>query len=186
MIPSAFSSSGAASPLKAIPFPPSPASSPASLPRSGEFAFSVAPASTSPGVSAIALTSVRPMRPPAPATISRMSDMELSPLSERYSDGKPHCQLRLRAVIPLDDDHVPGRMRRAQRDGVLIFGRVVAGERGRIIRKLEHDITRACLAFGVLELPAAHEKLRTEFAQRLGIRRHIGLVAIRVADIDVR
>ena len=32
-----------------------------------------------PSVSAIALTSVRPMRPPAPTTISRMSDMIVSP-----------------------------------------------------------------------------------------------------------
>ena len=61
----------------------SPASTPESSPRNGEPSPSVAPASTSPGVSAIALTSVRPMRPPAPATISRMSDMDFSGFPRR-------------------------------------------------------------------------------------------------------
>ena len=37
----------------------------------------------SPGVSAIALISVRPMRPPAPATISRMSGITVFPFSPR-------------------------------------------------------------------------------------------------------
>ena len=67
MMPSALSMSGAASAVSLTPLAPMPASSPASLPRSGEPAPSTAPASTRPLVSAMAFTSVRPMRPPAPA-----------------------------------------------------------------------------------------------------------------------
>ena len=51
---------------------------------------SSAPASTSPLVSAMALTSVRPMRPPAPATISRMSAMDqLLQMPRGYSGTAP-------------------------------------------------------------------------------------------------
>src|SRR5438477_7217970 len=95
-------------------------------------------------------------------------------------------RLWLRAVIALDDDHVAGRMRRAQRDGTLIFRRAVAGERSRIILELEHDVARTDRAFGILELAAADQEFRAVFAQRLGIRHHIGLVAFGVADVDVR
>ena len=52
-----------------------PASTPASLPSSSEPGASRAPASTAPSVSAIARASARPIRPPAPATIKRISDM---------------------------------------------------------------------------------------------------------------
>src|SRR5690349_13632704 len=101
------------------------------------------------------------MRPPAPATISRMSDMSLScaaGIAEARRVGKgtrmhavptrnvlktwtpiaarcfaqPAAQGEdsgLRAVVTLDDDHIARRMRRAQFDRRLIFGRVVAGER---------------------------------------------------------
>src|SRR5947209_3161736 len=72
--------------------------------------------------------------------------------------------LRLRTLVALDDHHIACRMRRAQRDGALVFGRVVAGERGRIVRKLEHDIARADLAFGIFELAAAHQEFRAVFA----------------------
>ncbi len=56
-----------------------PASTPASLPSSSEPGASSAPASTAPGVSEITRVSARPIRPPAPATIKRMSDIDLSP-----------------------------------------------------------------------------------------------------------
>jgi hypothetical protein len=59
-----------------MPFSPTPASTPESCPMKGECGPSTAPASVTPSVSAIALTSVRPMRPPAPATINRMSVMD--------------------------------------------------------------------------------------------------------------
>src|SRR5215212_9026172 len=72
-----------------MPFLPSPASSPESRSITAEPGPSTAPASARPLVSAIALISVRPMRPPAPATISRMSDIVRS-------------RLRLRAVVALD------------------------------------------------------------------------------------
>ncbi len=75
MMPSALSISAAASPTSLTPFSGVPASVPASQPISGERASSSAPASVKPLASAMALTSVRPMRPPAPATIKRISAM---------------------------------------------------------------------------------------------------------------
>ena len=77
MRPSALASSGATSAPTLTPFVPRPASSPASRPITAEPAASTAPASATPSVAAMAWISVRPMRPPAPATISRMSDMGL-------------------------------------------------------------------------------------------------------------
>ena len=78
MSPSAAASSGAGSIVTVTPFLPRPASSPASRPITAEPGASTAPASVTPSVAAMAWISVRPMRPPAPATISRMSDMGLS------------------------------------------------------------------------------------------------------------
>src|SRR5215831_9802869 len=54
---------------------PRPANSPASRPITGPSGASIAPANTTPSVSAIALITVRPIRPPAPATTSSMSDI---------------------------------------------------------------------------------------------------------------
>ena len=79
IMPSALSSSAAASPVSLTPFSGMPASVPASQPISGERASSSAPASAKSLLSAIALTSVRPIRPPAPATTSRISAMGLTP-----------------------------------------------------------------------------------------------------------
>ena len=79
IMPSALSSSGPASPLSLTPFSGVPASVPASQPISGERASSSAPLSAKPLMSTIALTSVRPIRPPAPATTSRISAMGLTP-----------------------------------------------------------------------------------------------------------
>ena len=55
----------------------------------GEPGASTAPASAAPSVAAIAWISVRPMRPPAPATINRMSAME----SHELDTGFARCQL---------------------------------------------------------------------------------------------
>ena len=68
------------------PFLPSPARSPASRPITAEPGASTAPAKVAPSVAAMAWISVRPMRPPAPATISRMSAMGQSPELARYSE----------------------------------------------------------------------------------------------------
>jgi len=53
----------------------SPASIPASLPKSSDPGASSAPVRTAPFVSEMTRVSARPIRPPAPATINRMSDM---------------------------------------------------------------------------------------------------------------
>ena len=64
---------------------------PASSPSAGEPARSIAAASVTPGVSAIVLTSMRPMRPAAPVTTSRISsaiavpDFAFSPAAARRS-----------------------------------------------------------------------------------------------------
>jgi hypothetical protein len=79
IMPSALSSNGPASPLSLTPFSGVPASVPASQPISGERASSSAPLSAKPLMSTIALTSVRPIRPPAPATTSRISAIGLTP-----------------------------------------------------------------------------------------------------------
>src|SRR6266516_4453176 len=73
-----------------------------------------------------------------------------------------------------------------QRHRPLIFGRPVAGERGRVILELDHDVAGAAVAFHRLGIAAAHQKPRAVFAERLGVRRHVGLVAVRIGDIDVR
>ena len=77
-IASAATVSGRTSLVTSTRFGGRPASTPESWPTCGDPSPSVAPVSASPGVSPIAFTSVRPMRPPAPATISRMSAMCLS------------------------------------------------------------------------------------------------------------
>ena len=50
---------------------------PRGLPSSSDPGASSAPASTAPGVSEMTRTSARPIRPPAPATINRISAMAL-------------------------------------------------------------------------------------------------------------
>src|SRR6202023_3854522 len=73
--PSADLRSDATSLATLMPFGPRPASSPASRPITAEPGASTAPASAKPLVAAMAWISVRPMRPPAPAITTRMSDM---------------------------------------------------------------------------------------------------------------
>src|SRR5947209_20629974 len=132
-MPSAFADSAHRSAESSTPLAGRPASTPASLPSSGEVGASSAPASTTPGVASMARTSVRPMRPPAPATISRMSDMAHSPRKQslRYSPRDRPCQyrqrlLRLRPVVALDDNKIGERVRLPHLDVGLVLRRIVA------------------------------------------------------------
>ena len=74
-IPSAFADSDQRSADTSIPFAVRPARTPASFPINSEPGASSAPVSTAPPVSVIARTKARPIRPPAPATIKRISVM---------------------------------------------------------------------------------------------------------------
>src|ERR1700737_314556 len=74
-MPSACADSDHRSADSLTPLDGRPASAPASLPSSSDSGASSAPARIPPSVSAIARVSARPIRPPAPATIKRMSDM---------------------------------------------------------------------------------------------------------------
>ena len=84
-MPSALADSVHRSAESLTPFSGRPASTPASLPSSSEPGASSAPAKTAPGVSEMTRTSARPIRPPAPATINRISAMAL-PLYALYRD----------------------------------------------------------------------------------------------------
>src|SRR5258707_1315046 len=84
-MPSALADSDHRSAESRTPLAGKPASVPASLPRSSEPGASNAPVRTAPEVSEMARVSARPIRPPAPATIKRMSDISTSPLP--YSRG---------------------------------------------------------------------------------------------------
>src|SRR5436190_8704248 len=183
-IASAAMVSGRTSLVTTTRFGGRPASTPESWPTCGEPSPSVAPTSASPDVSAIALMSVRPMRPPAPATMRPMSDMTSSVLRGGYSDGQAKCQLGLRAVVALDDDNIGGRVRLTYLDVCLVFGRVVAGECGRVVGKPDHHVARTWLAFGRLELAGANDETAGEFLEDRRVVVRIGLVALRVADID--
>src|SRR6185312_8593678 len=205
-MPSALSRSDAASAVIVTPLAPMPASSPASLPRSGDPAPSMAPASARPLVSAMAFTSVRPMRPPAPATISRMSDIcarswtlregiaagggdcHLSPPIPSFQGAaesrEPGMTLRLRAVVALDDDEIRHRMRLPYLDIRLVFRRIVAGERGGVVGKLDHHVARARRAFRVLELARAHDEAAAEFLEDGVVGERVGLVALVAVHVD--
>jgi hypothetical protein len=95
-MPSALSISAPASPTSLTPFSGMPASVPASQPISGERASSSAPASAKPLVSAMALTSVRPIRPPAPVTIKRMSAIVKLPVGFGIAGRLAPCHLSQR------------------------------------------------------------------------------------------
>ncbi len=79
-MPSALTTAASASSVTGTPSVPTPARSPASLPSAGEPARSSAAQTVTPSASVIALTSARPMRPPAPITTSRMSAIRFAPL----------------------------------------------------------------------------------------------------------
>src|SRR5579862_698196 len=183
-MPSACSRNGRASPASFTPFSGVPASSPESQPISGERASSSAPASSKSLLSAIALTSVRPIRPPAPATTSRMAVIGQLRFERGYSAARRKRRLRLRAVIALDDENVGGRMRQPPLDVLLIFRRAVAGERGGIVGKFDDHVARTRGAFGRLELSGTDDELSAEFLEDRGVGRGVGLVAFFVFHID--
>src|SRR6185437_4267826 len=184
-MPSAFESNGPASPVNLTPFSGSPASTPASQPTSGERASSMAPASTNSSLSAIALTSVRPIRPPAPATTSRISAIGQLPKTwRRYSAGAGKRRLRLQAVVTLDNHDIRGGMRLAQLHVRLIFRRIVASERGRIVLKLDDYVAGARVALDAFELAGAHDVTRSVFLEYRLIAHGVGLVALVAFHID--
>src|SRR5579871_4689565 len=171
------------------PLAGSPASTPASLPRNSEPGASSAPASTAPLVSEITRVSARPIRPPAPATIKRISAMAI-PLSALLagaaSSGNRELAglLGLRAVIALDDDQIRHRVRLAHLDVGLVFRRVVAGERGRIVGKFDDDVARAAVAFDAGEGAAPNHITRAEFLEDRRIGERVRLVAFFVVNVD--
>src|SRR5258708_26012784 len=102
-----------------------PASTPASLPSSSEPGASSAPVRTAPGVSAMTRVSARPIRPPAPATIKRISDIfRTSPLriaGAGSSGNQSGFRLRLRPVVTFDDHEVAFGVGTADRDQASVF-----------------------------------------------------------------
>src|SRR5215468_4136461 len=200
--PSARASSGSTSVATATPLLPSPASSPASRPITAEEAASTAPAMITPSVAATAWISVRPMRPPAPATISRMSDMELSPRKNatgietqirRKVTTCPHLKrwagsrinLRRLGLTSFDNDEIELGFAFTQRGCGLIVGGTIAIERQRIAGKLKHHCARANLAFHHFLGAAAHEEARAKVSQRHHVGGHVHLAALGIADVGM-
>src|SRR6478752_4508867 len=187
-MPSALADSVHRSAESLTPFSGSPASTPESLPSSAEPGASSAPVTTAPGVSEMTRTSARPIRPPAPATIKRMSAMA-SPL-HAYTGMRPFRQpIRpasggLRAVIAFDDDEIALRMRAADRNQAGVFRRIVAGERGLVVLEFEHHVARPRRALSDLVRAAAHQELGAEFGEDRAVLRDVFLVAIHVVNID--
>src|ERR1700738_5627843 len=114
-MPSALAESDHKSADSRTPFAGRPASTPASLPNSSEPGASSAPVRTAPGVWAVTRVSARPIRPPAPATIKRMSDIfqDLATPLPYSRDGRfrqPSGILasvsRLLAVVAFDDHKI--------------------------------------------------------------------------------
>src|ERR1700743_3812067 len=87
---------------------------------------------------------------------------------------------RLRTVIALDDNEIGDRMRLPALDVLLIFRRLEAGRRRRIVRKFDHDVARAALAFWSLELAAANHEPPAELLEDGRVVGRIVLVAIVV------
>jgi hypothetical protein len=84
--------------------------------------------------------------------------------------------LRVRHIVVLGHGHCCLRLG--------IFGRAVAGERGRMVLELKHYVAAARLAFHRLECAAAHQKFRPVFAKHLREGDAVGLVPFRLNDID--
>src|SRR5258707_7237514 len=189
-MPSALAASDHKSAESSPPLAGKPASVPASLPSSSEPGASKAPVRTAPEVSEMARVSARPIRPPAPATIKRMSDISTSPLP--YSRGSLFRQpirataLRLRPVVTLDDHEVAFGIGAAQCDQAHIFRRIVAGQRGFIILEFQHHVARARGAFLGHMLAAAHQKPGAVFRKYRAVLGDVFLVAVHVVNIDTR
>src|SRR5215472_14706543 len=92
----------------------------------------------------------------------------------------------LRAVVTLDDHEVDHRMRLPHLDVGLVFRRVVAGERGCIVRKFNDDVALAALTFGAFELAGTHDKACAELLEDRGVRQRIRLVTFVVVNVDAR
>src|SRR3954469_25270589 len=110
--------------------------------------------------------SVRPMRPPAPATISRMSDIGQSPrgagiAGEQLEAKQPPQQnlCWLRAVVAFDHDDVGSGLAFPHFDRLGVFRRTVASERGIVIFELDHDVALAALAFDALVFAAPDDEM---------------------------
>ena len=77
-----------------------------------------------------------------------------------------------------------GGYRRAQLHHLLVLGRMPAID-GRLIgRELDYRVARAARAFDALEAACAHQEFRAVFAERRGVGGDVGLVLLRVGDID--
>src|SRR6185437_3377057 len=202
MTPSILSMSEAGSLASLMLFSLMPASVPESQPIKGERASSSAPASVMPLLSAIALTSVRPIRPPAPATASRMSAMDRSPEHRGGIAGRPVAchpfrpfrsrqrrttrnDLGLRAVVALDHDQVGLGRGLPHRDQPGVFRRAVAVERGLVGRKFQHHDPAAAFAFDDFGLAAARHIAAAELAQHIRQALRVFRIAVRFADVDL-
>src|SRR5882757_3551097 len=189
-MPSASADSDHRSAESRTPLGGRPARTPASLPSSAEPGASSAPVRTAPGVSAMTRVSARPIRPPAPATIKRISDIfRTSPLriaGAGSSGNQSGFGLRLRPVVTFDDHKVAFGVGTADRDQASIFRRIVAGERGFIILEFQHHVAGPRGAFPTYKPAAAHQKLRAVFVEYRAVLRDVFLVAVHVVNIDPR
>src|SRR5882724_230841 len=192
-MPSAFFDSDHRSADSGTPLAGKPASVPASFPRSSEPGASSAPVSTAPEVSAITRVNARPIRPPAPATIKRISDIFQAlatpcriTAAGRSGNRSGGTRLWLRPVIAFDDCEIGLGVWRTDRDQPRIFRRIVAGQRGLVVLEFQHHVARARRAFLGFEFAAAHQKFRTVFLEDRAVLRDIFLVAVHVVNIDTR
>src|SRR6188508_2497010 len=92
--------------------------------------------------------------------------------------------LRLRAVVTLDNQDIGGGVRLAQLHVRPIFRRIVTGERGRIVGKLDNHIAGAGIAFNAFELAGAHNVTRPVFLEYRLIAYGVRLVALVAFHID--
>src|SRR5215472_736789 len=141
------------------------------------------------------------MRPPAPATISRMSDMRISPsnLGCRYTETQLRRKVMAgracsagRQIDPLwlrltafDDQEIELGFAFAQRSRRLVIRRAITIERRTIAWELKHDSARAHFALHHLTLAAPDQESPGKFAKRHHVGGHIRLVAFGIGDIDM-
>src|SRR5271170_1596902 len=171
-IASASSRSGSGSATIARLLAGQPASMAGSAPSQGESRRSSAPVSLSPSDSWIVLTTMRPMRPAAPLTISLIAAIQ-----------SPKASAWLRAAVTFGDDEVHRRRSVAQfRRGAMFLG-VVAGERGLVVAKLDDDIARRRLARGDDMLAGADQEAGPEFGERDGVRLDVLLVDLGIVHV---
>src|ERR1700738_2527325 len=188
-MPSAFADNDHRSADSSTPLAGRPARIPASLPNSSEPGASNAPVTMAPGVSEMTRVSARPIRPLAPATIKRMSDISRPRPCRIAGAGRSGNQsgalvLRLLPVVTFDNHEVILGMRLADRDQPGVFRRIVAGQRRLIILEFQHHIARPRRAFLADIPPAAHQELGAVFLEYRAVLRDIFLVAVHVVNFD--